>query len=54
MIYDLAMQNILESIKFRRSRGVEMDFILKIYLTSSYDIWQPSREELLEAEVLTE
>ena len=54
MIYDIAMQNMLEGIKFMRSRGVDMDFILKIYSTSSYDIWEPSREELLEAGVLTE
>ena len=54
MIYDIAMQNMLESIKFMRSRGVDMDFILKIYSTSSYDIWEPSRDELLEAGVLTE
>ena len=54
MIYDVAMQNMLENIKFMRSRGVNMDFILKIYSTSSYDMWEPSREELLEAGVLTE
>ena len=54
MIYDIAMQNMLEGIKFMRSRGVDMDFILKIYSTSSYDIWEPSRDELLEAGVLTE
>jgi len=54
MIYDVAMQNMLEGIKFMRSRGVDMDFILKIYSTSSYDIWVPSREELLEAGILTE
>ena len=53
-IYDVAIGDVVEGITFLRSRGVEMDFILKIYLTSSYDIWQPSREELLEAEVLTE
>ena len=53
MIYDIAMQNMLENIKFMRSRGVDMDFILKIYSTSSYDIWEPSRDELLEAGVLT-
>jgi len=35
-----------------RSRGVEMDFILKIYSISSYDMWEPSREELVEAGVL--
>ena len=54
MIYDIAMQNMLEGIKFMRSRGVDMDFILKIYSTSSYDMWEPSRDELLEAGVLTE
>ena len=54
MIYDVAMQDMLEGIKFMRSRGVNMDFILKIYSTSSYDIWEPSREELLTAGVLTE
>jgi len=54
MIYDVAMQNMLESIKFMRSRGVDMDFILKIYSTSSYDIWEPARDKLLEAGVLTE
>jgi hypothetical protein len=54
MIYDVAMQNMLEGIKFMRSRGVDMDFILKIYSTSSYDMWEPSRDKLLEAGVLTE
>ena len=38
MIYDIAMQNMLEGIKFMRSRGVDMDFILKIYSTGSYDM----------------
>lgn len=54
MIYDVAMRDMLEGIKFMRSRGVEMNFILKIYSTSSYDMWEPSRDELLEAGVLTE
>ena len=54
MIYDIAMQNMLENIKFMRSRGVDMDFILKIYSTSSYDMWEPSREELVASGVLTE
>ncbi|MDC1271557.1 hypothetical protein N8Z94_02990 [Planktomarina temperata] len=54
MIYDVAMQNMLEGIKFMRSRGVDISFILKIYATSSYDIWEPSSDELLEAGVLTE
>jgi len=54
MIYDVAMRDMLEDIKFMRSRGVDMDFILKIYSTSSYDIWEPSHEKLLAAGVLTE
>ena len=53
-IYDVAIGDVVESITFLRSRGVEMDFILKIYSTSSYDIWYPSKAELLEAGVLTE
>ena len=54
MIYDVEMRDMLEGIKFMRSRGVNMDFILKIYSTSSYDMWEPSREELFAAGVLTE
>ena len=54
MIYDVAMQDMLEGIKFMRSRDVDIEFILKIYSTSSYDLWEPSLEELLEAGVLTE
>ena len=53
-IYDIALQDMLEGIKFMRSRDVDIEFILKIYSTSSYDLWEPSREELLEAGVLTE
>ena len=53
-IYDVAIGDVVEGITFLRSRGVEMDFILKIYSTSSYDMWEPSREELVAAGVLTE
>ena len=53
-IYDVALQDMLEGIKFMRSRDVDIEFILKIYSTSSYDLWEPSLEELLEAGVLTE
>jgi len=53
-IYDVAIGDVVEGITFLRGRGVEMDFILKIYSTSSYDIWYPSKAELLEAGVLTE
>ena len=54
MIYDVAMQDMLEGIKFMRSRDVDIGFILKIYSTSSYDMWEPSREELVASGVLTE
>ena len=51
--YDLAMLHMVKGIEYMLSRGVDIDFILKRYLTSSYDIWYPSRDELLEAGVLT-
>ena len=52
--YDLAMLHMVKNIDYMLRRGVDIDFILKRYSTSSYDIWHPSREELLEAGVLTE
>ena len=52
--YDLAMVHMAKSIEYMLSRGVDIDFILKKYSTSSYDMWYPSREELLEAGVVTE
>ena len=51
--YDLAMLHMVKSIEYMLNRGVDIDFILKRYLTSSYDIWYPSKAELLEAGVLT-
>ena len=51
--YDLAMLHMVKGIEYMLSRGVDIDFILKRYTTSSYDIWYPSRDELLEAGVLT-
>ena len=53
-IYDVAIEDVVEGIKFMRSRDVDIEFILKIYSTSSYDMWEPSRDKLLEAGVLTE
>ena len=53
-IYDVAIEDVVEGITFLRSRGVDMDFILKIYSTSSYDMWEPSRQELITAGVVTE
>jgi len=51
--YDLAMLHMVKRIEYMLSRGVDIDFILKKYTTSSYDIWHPSKEELLKAGVLT-
>jgi len=51
--YDLAMLHMVKSIEYMLNRGVNIDFILKRYSTSSYDIWYPSKAELLEAGVLT-
>ena len=51
--YDLAMLHMVKSIEYMLSRGVDIDFILKRYSTSSYDIWYPSKAELIEAGVLT-
>ena len=51
--YDSAMLHMVKRIEYMLSRGVYIDFILKKYTTSSYDIWHPSKEKLLEAGVLT-
>lgn len=51
--YDSAMLHMVKRIEYMLSRGVDIDFILKKYTTSSYDIWHPSKEKLLEAGVLT-
>ena len=54
LVYEDAIEDVIEGIRFMRSRGVEMDFILKILSTSSFDMWEPTREELHEAGVLTD
>ena len=51
--YDSAMLHMVKGIEYMLSRGVDIEFILKRYSTSSYDMWYPSRGELLEAGVLT-
>ena len=51
--YDSAMLHMVKRIEYMLSRGADIDFILKKYTTSSYDIWHPSKEELLKAGVLT-
>ena len=52
-VYEDAIADTVKAIRFMRSRGVEMDFILKAFSTSSSDMWEPTREELHEAGVLT-
>jgi|SaaInl5LU_22_DNA_1037371.scaffolds.fasta_scaffold71019_2 hypothetical protein len=53
-IYNVLADNIVKDIEFMERRGVSMDFILKALSIASYDMWEPSREDLLEAGVLTE
>lgn len=53
-IYDVLADNIIKDIEFMESRGVSIDFILKALSKASSDMWEPSREDLLEAGVLTE
>ena len=52
-VYEDAIADTVKAIRFMRSRGVEMDFILKAFSTSSSDMWKPTREELHKAGVLT-
>ena len=53
-VYDILADNIIKDIEFMESRGVSMDFILKALSKASSDMWEPSREDLLEAGVLME
>jgi len=53
-IYDVLVDNIIKDITFMKSRGVSMDFIIKALSIDSVDIWEPTREELWTAGVLTE
>ena len=48
-IYDVLADNIVKDIEFMESRGVSMDFILKALSKASYDMWEPSRDELTAA-----
>lgn len=54
LLYDSAMTSMLDDIKFMLSRGVDVEFILKVFSTDSFDIWHPSKEELIADGVLTE
>ena len=48
-IYDVLADNIVKDIEFMESRGVSVDFILKALSKASYDMWEPSRDELTAA-----
>jgi hypothetical protein len=54
LLYDSAMTSMLDNIKFMLSRGLDVEFILKVFSTDSFDIWHPSKEELIADGVLTE
>jgi hypothetical protein len=53
-IYDVLADNIVKDIEFMESRGVSMDFILKALSKASYDMWEPSRDELTAAGIVTQ
>ena len=53
-IYDVLADNIVKDIEFMESRGVSMDFILKALSKASYDMWEPSRDELTAAGIVNQ
>ena len=53
-IYDVLADNIVKDIEFMESRGVSIEFIIKALSIDSVDIWEPTREELWTAGVLTD
>ena len=53
MLFGSAIASMVEDVEFMLSRGVDIDFILRIFSTDSHDMWVPTREELLSAGVLT-
>ena len=53
-IYDVLADNIVKDIEFMESRGVSMDFILKALSKASYDMWEPSRDELIAAGIVNQ
>ena len=52
-LYDSLVKNIATDIRYMQSRGVPLEFILKRLETDSYDMWEPSRDELLANGVIT-
>jgi len=53
-VYDVLADNIIKDIEFMESRGVSMDFILKALSKASYDMWEPSRDELTAAGIVNQ
>ena len=53
ILFGSAIASMVDDVKFMLSRGVDIDFILRIFSTDSFDMWVPTREELLSAGVLT-
>ena len=53
-VYDVLADNIIKDIEFMESRGVSMDFILKALSKASYDMWEPSRDELIAAGIVNQ
>ena len=52
--YDTLVKNIAIDIRYMRSRGVSMEFILKRLETESYEMWKPTRQELLTHGVISQ
>ena len=53
-VYDVLVDNLVKDIRFMESRGVNLDFISETLETDSYDMWRPTREELLAGGVITQ
>jgi hypothetical protein len=52
-VYDVLVDNLVKDIQFMESRGVNLDFISETLETKSYDMWRPTRKELLAGGVIT-
>ena len=53
-VYDVLVDNLVKDIRFMESRGVSLDFISETLETDSYNMWRPTREELLAGGVITQ
>ena len=52
-VYDVLVDNLVNDIRFMQSRGVNIEFILRTLETDSYDMWKPTREDLLTGGVIS-